>query len=232
MRLIPKPRIVVHRKIAWLLVFSILSLMVVGYLIYATKRSMGQTNFRINRTYEAISTLQRLNLLATESGSEAYRYAQTADGQDAQDLTRSHAGLMAFLDSLQQLTAGNCDQDSSISRLSGLIDTKCRAEDSLVANKTSPEPGRLASADRAVKQLLESMTLTERRLLTDRMQLNEDENRRTAEIALIARIAACFFVVFILIKINGDISHRKKAQDRLEIAIREARDAKLMQEQF
>ncbi len=55
---------------------------------------------------------------------------------------------------------------------------------------------------------------------------------RTAWGALFARIAGSIFFVFFLIKINSDISRRKKVQEQLEIAIREAREAKQMQEQF
>jgi len=256
MRLVPKPRIVIHRKIAWLLVFSVISLMVVGYLIYATKRNLGKTNFQISRTYDVVGVLQRLNFLASESGSASFRYMETGDPAAVRRLIGTHSEMQRFLDSLQLMTHKNCDQDSNLIELLAQIDAKSKAEDSLVAPAVPgadtrlaalTPPGtdtrlaaaarvavesRLTAADSRLETLLDKMISTERSLLEVRKQLNDDDNRNTALVALIARIAACVFVVFILIRINNDISHRRKVQEKLEMAIREAEEAKQMQEQF
>jgi signal transduction histidine kinase len=263
MRLVSKPRIVIQRKIAWLMVFSILSLMVVGYLIYATKRNLGKTNFQISRTYDVIGVLQRLDFIGAQSGAAAYRYLESGDADAVREMRDSHLQLQHSLDSLQKMTRKNCDQDSTISILAEQIDARDRAEDSLYdgffinpaaaaapesisLSSTAPLPAalaagpavriatetRLAGADHRLRTLLERMTVTERGLLNDRKQLNDSENRRTALVALIARIAGCIFVVFILVKINNDITHRRHVQEQLEMAISEAREAKQMQEQF
>lgn len=76
------------------------------------------------------------------------------------------------------------------------------------------------------------MIIAEKSLLAERKQLNDEANRRTAYGALVGRIAGCLFVVIVLINLNKDISQRKKAQEQLEIAMREAQEAKQMQEQF
>ena len=236
MRLISKSRIVIHRNVAWLLVFSILSLMVVGYLIYAGKKSLGKTTFQISRTYEIISVLQHLNLVTAESGSAAYRCLQIPDLSAARQMQTAHDDIRASLDSLCRLTHKNCDQDSNIQRLAGMLQAKRQFEDSLLAPSTAASVSaaslRLAAADSTVQHFLNNMTATERVLLAQRKQLNENDNRRTAWLALIGRIAGCIFVIFILIKINSDISRRKKTQEQLETAIREAEEAKQMQEQF
>ncbi len=247
MRLISKSRFVIHRKIAWLLVFLILSLIVVGYLIYATQRSLGQTSSQISRTYEVISVLQRMNLVTAESDDASYRYLQTGDSSAAHQIRTSHRQLQESLKSIHQLTSKNFDQDNKLNLLAGLIVDKCQSEDSLLTNPTAsgtaaanprkPElqaalETRLATADRSLRDLLDQMTATERTLLDKQMQVNDASNRRTAWLALIGRIAGSIVFISILIKINSDISRRKKVQDRLEIAIREAQEAKQMQEQF
>src|SRR6202035_1785880 len=80
--------------------------------------------------------------------------------------------------------------------------------------------------------LIVRMTATERSILAKREEADADANRKTATWALILRIAGSLFFVVFLFKINADISHRKKVQERLEHAIREAQEAKQMQEQF
>ncbi len=234
MRLISRPRFVIHRKIAWLLVFLILSLITVGYLIYATKRSFGQTSSQISRTYEVISTLQGMNLLTAESNDASWRFLQSGDPSAARRIQTCQRQLQQALDTLHRLTNMNCDQDSNANCLAGLIADKRRSEDSLLAIPAFRQifATRLAAADSTLHLLIDRMTATERTLLAERKDANEASNKRTAWGALIARIAGSIFFVFFLIKINSDISRRKKVQEQLEIAIREAREAKQMQEQF
>jgi signal transduction histidine kinase len=243
MRLISKPRFVIHRKIAWLLVFLILSLITVGYLIYATKRSLGQTSSEISRTYEVISTLQSMNLLTAESNDASWQFFQSGDSAAARRIQTCQRQLQQALDTLHRLTNKNCDQDSNANRLAGLIADKRRSEDSLLAipatfathGKSETHAtltARLADADSTLPLLIDQMTASERILLGKRKEANEASNQRTAWVALIGRIAGSIIFVFFLIKINSDISRRKKVQEKLEIAIREAREAKQMQEQF
>src|SRR5580704_13426795 len=121
MRLISKPGFVIHRKIAWLLVFLILSLIVVGYLIYATQRSLGETSSQINRTYDVISVLQRMNLFTAESNDASYRYLQSGDASAVRQIRTSHRQLQESLDTLRRLTDKSGDLDGNIDRLAGLI---------------------------------------------------------------------------------------------------------------
>jgi signal transduction histidine kinase len=246
MRLIFKPRFVIHRKIAWLLAFLILSLITVGYLIYATKRSLGKTSSQISRTYEVISTLQGMNLLRAESNDASWRFLQSGDTSAGRRIHTFGRQMQQALDTLHRLTNKNCDQDSNTNLLAGLILDKRRSEDSLLAIPTTPgshaalaHPGshaalatRLATVDSTLHVLIDQMTATERALLAKRKEINEDTNQRTAWGALIGRIVGSVVFIFILIKINSDISRRKKVQEQLEIAIREAREAKQLQEQF
>ncbi len=90
-----KSRIIIHRKITWLLLFSIFSLAVVSSLIYTSKRNIDRTNFRIGQTYDIIETLQQSVNAVSESGTVPLRY----------------------LDSLQQLTRENNDLQKHLGQL-------------------------------------------------------------------------------------------------------------------
>ncbi len=89
-------KIVIHRKIAWLLLFSIISLGVASWLIYNSKTNTDKTNFRLDQTYEIIGTIQEAINTVSESGSLPARY----------------------LDSLQQLTRENNDLQKHLKLLS------------------------------------------------------------------------------------------------------------------
>ena len=58
MKSIFKRRIIIHRKILWLLLFSILTLALVSWLIYLNKKNVEKANFHISRTYEIIGKIQ------------------------------------------------------------------------------------------------------------------------------------------------------------------------------
>ncbi len=240
MRLISKSKFVIHRKIGWLLAFLILSLVVVGYLIYATKQSLGKTSSQISRTYEVISTLQGMDLLTAESDNACYRYIQTGDPNSARRIRTFHRQLLQSLDTLHRLTNLNGDQDSNTNRLAGLIFSKRRSEDSLLTTlaplplpATNAAPGsRLAAADSAL-QALPRPHDSRRKDHTRQPQRSNRSRQPTGRMGCsLFRIAGSLFFVFVLIKINSDISRRKKIQEQLEIAIREAQEAKQMQEQF
>ncbi len=250
MRLISKSRIVIHRKIAWLLVFLIVTFFIVGFLIYALNRNLGNTSSQISRTCAVISTLQGMDLLTTESGASSYRFGKTGDSSTARQIRTFHRRLQQSLDTLRRLTTGEHDQGGNIDRLANLITAKIQSEDSLAgipadaltranppatltrANPAAALESRLAAADSALEALLEGRTTAEKTVLFNDLQVNEANSHRIAWLALAGRIIGSLFFVFVLIKINSDFSRRKKVQEQLETAIREAREAKQMQEQF
>jgi signal transduction histidine kinase/CheY-like chemotaxis protein len=228
MRLISNSRIVIHRKIAWLLVFLIVTFFIVGFLIYALNRNLGNTSSQISRTYDVISTLQGMDLLTTESGAASYRLLKTGDSSAARQIRAFHRQLQQSLDTLRRLTTGEYAWNGHIDRLASLIADKIRSEESLAA---TPAAG-LPAADSTLRDLLVGMKAAERTILFKSLRVNEASNHRIAWLALAGRIIGSLFFVFILIKINSDISRRKKVQEQLEIAIREAQEARQMQEQF
>jgi signal transduction histidine kinase len=230
MRLISKYRVVIHRKIAWLLAFLIVTFFIVGFLIYALNRNLGKTSSQISSSYEVISTLQDMNLLTTESGAASYRFLKSGDPSAARQIRTFHHQLQQSLDTLRRLAGGKDDRDGNIDRLTTLINNKIQSEDSLAT--ILAHLAILTTTDSTLQNLLVNMTAAERTVLFKGVEINEASNHRIAWLALAGRIAGSLFFVFILIKINTDISRRKKVQDQLEFAIREAQEAKQMQEQF
>src|SRR5882757_3329773 len=53
--------IVIHRKITWLLLFSIFSLILASWLIYVSKNNLEKTNTRINQTHEIIGIIRQIS---------------------------------------------------------------------------------------------------------------------------------------------------------------------------
>jgi signal transduction histidine kinase len=107
MRLNLKRSIVIHRKITWLLLFSIVSLVIASWFIYTGKKTIERTNARINQTYEIIATLQ-----------------ETITAVVISETLPPH-----YLDSLQQLTKENNDLHASLQLLRTHNDLKWSGAD-------------------------------------------------------------------------------------------------------
>jgi signal transduction histidine kinase/CheY-like chemotaxis protein len=179
--------------------FSIVSLLIVSWLITISRINIDRSNSRIDQTYEIIIALQ---------------HAQSSPSllQVPAGLQQARPGLPQDLDSLQQLTQNNSDQQENLALLHSYI--------------LHP------ASDTAIRSLLNKMIRQERGLLATRKKVNEDANRRVAFGLIIGRLAGFLFVVIILFNLNKDISRRKKTQEQLVIAMQEAQEARQMQEQF
>jgi signal transduction histidine kinase len=188
--------IVIHRKITWLLLFSIFSLIVASWLIYVSRDSLEKTNARINQTHEIIGTIRELTFSVTVPD-------------------HTYTASRPYMDSLRQLTASTRDQQTQMTLLGEYL-----------------QQPRTAALDTTIHALLSSMMQNEKALLQTRINANRNVNRRTANGLLIGRAGGFLFVVIVLFLLNKDITRRKQVQEDLEKAIREARQAKQMQEQF
>jgi signal transduction histidine kinase len=69
-----KRNIVIHRKITWLLLFSIFSLVLASWFIYTSKKTIDRTNFRISHTYEIIEMVQTSITAVVETGTVPTSY--------------------------------------------------------------------------------------------------------------------------------------------------------------
>ena len=183
-----------HRKITWLLLFSIFSLAMAGWLIYSSAEKIEKTNLRIGQTYEIIDLIRQMQVTMAESGKETDKK------------------LREDLGTLEQLTRENKDQREGLLALSKYIGD--------------------SSSMAAVRSLLVTMLQEEQNLLAGRKDLHATAYREITYSMIIGRILAFLFVVILLIQLNKDISVRKGVQVKLVAAIREAQEARQMQEQF
>jgi len=239
MKLTLKPGII-HRKITWLLLFSIFSLALVGCLIYRSEQNIQRTNQRINQTYEIIGKAQQIITSVVQSGSDAYRYMENGDGGAALLLRSSRGKLEQDLNILQQLSRDNNDQVQHMQLLHHSILQKRSFEDSLYQRSSALPPDKeriaatnhIADYNNAIINLVSSIIREEEGLLATRKHLNETAIRWTAYAMGAGRLASFLFVVIIVMQLNKDITRRRKIQEQLVGAIREAEEAKQMQEQF
>ncbi|HMH21515.1 MAG TPA: ATP-binding protein [Puia sp.] len=235
MRLTIRPGIVIHRKIAWLLLFLVFSLALASWLIYVSKKNIDRTTYSIDQTYEINGRLQQI----LNSVSESYRYLPEVNGEapmkgrgygallreDAVKLRENstklrglHEKMVKDLDSLRGFTRNNHDQQENIALLRNYILLSAQHQ--------------RAGLNDTIKSLVYGMMQEEKSLLANRKVLNNKASEWTVQALVFGRLAGSLFVVIILFQLNKDITRRKAIQEQLVIAIREAQDAKQMQEQF
>lgn len=73
--------ITIHSKIAWLILFSILTLALVSWLIYLNKQNVDKANFHISQTYEIIGKIQESITAVAESGTVPAQYLNSLQEQ-------------------------------------------------------------------------------------------------------------------------------------------------------
>ena len=89
--------IIVHRKITWLLLFSIFTLIVASWLICISRNNLERTNARIGQTHEIIDIMRQMSISLLQSAPPA--------------------AIQPYLDSLQQLADRNLDQRPQLDSL-------------------------------------------------------------------------------------------------------------------
>ena len=130
MRLTPKPGIVIHSKITWLLLFSIVSVAGASWLLFLREQNIERTNFGISQTSEIIDRLRQIITSVAESQSNTGSVS-VPGGQPYTPDGQPYAEARSYLDSLQQLTAENKDQQQHIALLRQYLSNKRAPDDSL-----------------------------------------------------------------------------------------------------
>jgi signal transduction histidine kinase len=190
MKSIFEPPFIIHRKITWLLLFSIISLALASRLIYVAKKNIDKTNYHISQTYETIAAIHESMDAVSQTGVLPQHY----------------------IDALQQLDKENNDLRDHLPVLKAYVDQK--------------------QSGNTIRALLDVMLGKEKVLLNNRKLINKRVSQRTALMFLSARVGAFLFVVIILLLLNRDITRHKATQQKLTVAIKEAQEAKQLQEQF
>jgi signal transduction histidine kinase len=163
-----KRNIVIHRKITWLLLFSIISLAVAYWFIYASKRNIDNNNLRISSTHAIIETVQACITSVAETGAIS----------------------PPLLDSLDRLCRANNDLTASLPTLHRFVSTQQPAPDVKALLYTMQEEEKRSLTER--QQINESII---KRVTTGMyfgrtgaflfvviilLMLNKDINRRKA----------------------------------------------------
>src|SRR6186713_806191 len=89
---------VIHRKITWLLLFSIISLALASWLIYVGERNIERTNRSVNQSYELIGTAQQT--IIDLAGSHTTTEQDLARLRQLSRITNDQGHTIKILDSL------------------------------------------------------------------------------------------------------------------------------------
>lgn len=191
MRIVFNARFALQRKIAWLLVFSFVSLSFIGWLIYFNKKDVENTTYWINHTYAVITQIDkiktRISAWDSVSGRPPNRSFYTALRKD--------------LDRLQKLTQDNPDQEHLALGLSGTLNTTTTGNDSL----------SLVS----LKDVLRDMMHREKELLSQRRIMTKTADKKVTLLLISGSLLAFLLIFIILMRLNKDIVLRKEAEDKL-----------------
>jgi len=112
--------IVIHRKITWLLLFSVISLFIASWLIYVSKRNLERTSARINQTHEIISMIRQIGFTVSQPSPQLELQQYT---DSLQRLTSEYKDLRPQRDTLRQylLHPPTKARNDSVSRLLSLM---------------------------------------------------------------------------------------------------------------
>lgn len=230
----------IQRKIAWLLLFSITSLALVGWLIYSNKRNMREEAFWINHTYSVIEQIERIDSQVAEGESFSLRYGISGSDSLRRGMQQFHGLLEEDIARLKELTKDNPTQQGSLRQLTDYTHQLGLFVDSLVylgpgvVGRVGPDPPdknwaavettayeneragiRAAAMIHRMKYALRSMMREERNLLNIRQSASKNSELGSTYTLITGSLLAFLFIVIILLQLNRDILLRKQAEKKL-----------------
>ena len=210
----------IQRKITWLLLFSITSLCLVGWLIYSNKTNMKNEGFWIDHTYSVIEQIERIDSEMAEGETYSLQYSISGADSLKARMSESHGLLEQYLTRLGELTEDNKIQRPYLRELAGYTHQLGLFVDSIVylgpAVMDRPSAGmKAASMIHRMKGALRSMMREERNLLTQRQAARQSNERGSTYMLITGSALAFLFIVIILLQLNRDIVLRKKAEKNL-----------------
>ena len=230
----------IQRKIAWLLLFSITSLGLVGWLIYSNKQNMREEAFWINHTYSVIEQIERIDSQVAEGESFSLRYGISGGDSLRPGMQQFHGLLEEDIAHLSELTKDNPSQQKYLRQLLDYTHELGLFVDSLVylgpevVGRFGPEPPeknwaaveatayeneragiRAAAMIHQMKYALRNMMREERNLLNVRQSASKNSELGSTYTLITGSLLAFFFIVLILLQLNRDILLRKRAEKRL-----------------
>ncbi|HEY4061025.1 MAG TPA: ATP-binding protein [Puia sp.] len=128
MNLVFKPGLVIHRKITWLLLFSIITLAIASGLLFSEASKIDSTNYRIYRTYEIVDAIQQMIIDLPESDPGRSLNLLQKLTLENKDQAEHLATLQQYLLQRSSLKDGRSD-----GMIRSLLDSMLREEKELLA---------------------------------------------------------------------------------------------------
>jgi len=210
----------IQRKITWLLLFSIASLCLVGWLIHSNKANVRNEGFWIDHTYSVIEQIERIDSEMAEGETYSLQYSISGADSLKTRMSESHGLLEQYLNRLGELTEDNTHQRAYLRELAGYTHQLGLFVDSIVylgpAVMERASAGMKAAAMiHRMKGSLRSMMREERNLLTLRQAARLNNERWSTYMLITGSLLAFLFIVIILLQLNSDILLRKNAEKNL-----------------
>jgi len=210
----------IQRKIAWLLLFSIASLCLVGWLINSNRENIKNEGFWIDHTYSVIEQIERIDSEMAEGESFSLQYSISGTDSLRVELQKSHGMLEQHLNRLGALTRDNIHQQQYLRELKGYTHELGLFVDSIVylgpAVVERASAGiRAAAMIHRMKSALRSMMREERNLLNQRQAVRQSNERSSTYMLITGSLLAFLFIVIILLQLNRDIVLRKRVEKKL-----------------
>jgi PAS domain S-box-containing protein len=210
----------IQRKIGWLLLFSISSLFLVGWLIYSNKANLKNEGFWIDHTYSVIEQIERIDSEMAEGEAFSLQYSISGADSLKADMQESHGVLEQHLFRLGQLTADNPHQQQYIRQLSGYTHQLGLFVDSIVylgpADVERASAGMKAAAMiHQMKGALRAMMREERNILNLRQTARQNNEQGSTSMLITGSLLTFLFIVIILLQLNNDMALRKTAEKNL-----------------
>jgi PAS domain S-box-containing protein len=186
-------RIVVQRKIAWLLLFSFISLFFFSWVIRVYKKDTINTTYWVNHTYTVIKHIDKIDIRV--AAWESFSRPPISDS--------FHRKLKKELDRVRELTVDNPLQQQLAARLGPLLDSLGTSTDDLDLQVA------------VVKAKLDSMMRQERALLDERQKFIRSTSEKSSWLLASASIMVFVFITIILLRLNKDIILRRRAEGKV-----------------
>jgi len=210
----------IQRKIAWLLLFAVASLCLVGWLIYSNRDNIKNEGYWIDHTYSVIEQIERIDSEMAEGESFSLQYSISGADSLRTQMQESHGLLEQHLFRLGTLTKDNLHQQQYLQEMKDYAHQLGLFVDSIVylgpAVIDRASAGiKAAAMIHRMKNSLRSMMREERNLLNQRQVARQNNERGSTYMLITGSLLAFLFIVIILLQLNRDIVLRKRAETRL-----------------
>ena len=174
------------------MLLSFLSVCFIGWLIYFNQKNADSARWWISHTHAVILSVEKVNTRLSDWGELQQPAMPTAFRQT----------IERDMDDVRRLTVDNAEEQTLITRLSGLIDS------------LGNDPGGIRTA--AARAILGKMIQEENDLLEQRRILNRATNAKSTWTLIGESVLGFLLINIILLHLNRDMFLRRKAERQLQ----------------